>query len=288
MNEIIFTNTVMPIVSSCDYLAAAEPFLHADRITDFHVMIYVTDGCIQVTEDNIDHAIHPGELFFLKSGVRHFGRTQINRGTRWYYVHFYLVENSPAPIGAPDRTNYTTGPTRHLTENALSLLQTRLPKHLIGLEHSELEAKIISFMESYHTIDTLQQWDLHQRFFQLLSDIAHYDGTRQYPLSLADRIAEYLAKHYTEPFSANMLEQVFFLSYKHMAAVFKKEKQLTMQQYHTQMRMNTACKLLRSTLLSIGEISLMVGYSDMLYFSRCFHASVGMSPTEYRRQPHVY
>lgn len=285
MNEIIFTNTAMPIVSSCDYLAAAEPFYHADRITDFHVMIYVTDGCIHVTEDGTDYSIYPGNLFFLKSGIRHFGRTRIARGTRWYYVHFYLKENNSTAGG---KAIYTTGPTQHLSENAQSPLQILLPKLLTGLEHSDLEAKIITFMENYHASDTLQQWNLHQRFFLLLSDIAHCNSTPQHPLSLADRIADFLATHYTEPFSATVLEQAFFLSYKHMAAVFKKEKKLTMQQYHTQLRMNAACKLLRSTLLSIGEISQRVGYSDMLYFSRCFHAYIGMSPTEYRRQPHVY
>lgn len=285
MNEIIFTNTAMPIVSSCDYLAATEPFYHADRITDYHVMIYVTDGCIYVTEDTTDYTIRPGELFFLKGGIRHFGRTQIARGTRWYYVHFYL-EEVVSSIGGKE--NYITGSTQHLSENTPSPLQICLPKLLTGLEHSELESKITAFMESHHTIDPLQQWNLHQRFYLLLSDIAHYDSFSQHPLSLADRIADYLTVHYTEPFSANVLEQVFFLSYKHMAAVFKKEKQLTMQQYHTQIRMHAACKLLRSTLLPIGEISLAVGYSDMLYFSRCFHTYIGMSPTDYRRQPHVY
>ena len=277
MNHIILTNNCMPIVSSCDYLAAAEPFFHADRITDFHVMIYVTDGCIHVTEDTTDYALHPGDLFFLKSGIRHFGRTQIARGTRWHYVHFYL--NPPLE---------TTSKTNIYTHSSTAPILITLPKLLTGLNNSELESQIIAFTETFHTNDTLQKWNLHQRFFQLLTQIAHYDSSLIRPLSLTDRIAQYLTEHYEQPFSAAQLEQAFFLSYKHMAAVFKKEKQLTMQQYHTQIRMNIACKLLRSTLLPIGEISQKVGYSDMLYFSRCFHTYIGMSPTEYRKQPHVY
>jgi len=65
LNELFLSNIAMPIVSSCDYLAASEPFFHADRITDFHVMIYVTDGCIHVTEGDTDYALSPGSLFFL-------------------------------------------------------------------------------------------------------------------------------------------------------------------------------------------------------------------------------
>lgn len=44
MNQIVLNNISLPVVSSCDCLAAQEPFLHADRTMDFHVMIYVTDG----------------------------------------------------------------------------------------------------------------------------------------------------------------------------------------------------------------------------------------------------
>lgn len=285
MNEVIFSNTSMPIVSSCDYLAAAEPFFHADRITDFHVMIYVTDGCIYVTEDTTDYALHPGDLFFLKSGIRHFGQTRIARGTRWHYIHFYLNE---ALESTDKKIIHTTGSTQHLSENCYTSIQISLPKLLTGLTNSELEAQIIAFTEAFHTNSVLQQFNLHQHFFGLLTQIAYYDNSLPHPLSLAERIAAYLNTHYEEPFSAAGLEQEFFLSYKHMAAVFKKEKQLTMQQYHTQIRMNIACKLLRSTLLPIGEISQRVGYSDMLYFSRCFHSVMGMSPTEYRKQPHLY
>lgn len=356
MNEIILTNTRLPIVSSCDFLAAPEPFYHADRITNFHVMIYVTDGCIYVTEDDIDYAVRPGELLFLKKGIRHFGKKEIERGTRWHYVHFYLDsqenqdnrdnknENAGNEIAAiqekqakPTKTNQmeakqikatqTTqtetsqmnqpkpspmpGSTVYLTEHCPQPLKLTLPKTLTGLSCSQLEAQIVSFTDSFHDSapqnnqsrrktdnaiewqtdmenDWQQRWNINQRFFQLLTEAARHNQSDEHPFSLADKIAQYLTAHYAEPFSAALLEQHFFLSYKHMAAVFKKEKHLTMQQFHTQVRMDIACKLLRSTLLPIGEISLRVGYQDMLYFSRCFHSIMGMSPTEYRRQPPAY
>ncbi|MBE5884421.1 MAG: helix-turn-helix domain-containing protein [Lachnospiraceae bacterium] len=276
MNELFLSNIAMPIVSSCDYLAASEPFFHADRITDFHVMIYVTDGCIHVTEGDTDYALSPGSLFFLKSGIRHYGRTEIARGTRWHYVHFYVDSIS-------DKIK-----KKVFSETRPLPLQVTLPKLLTDLTDSELERQILSFTEYFHSTEPQHKWNINQQFFTLLTEIASHDKGEGLPLNLTDRIAQYLTVHYEQPFSAAVLEHKFFLSYKHMAAVFKKEKQLTMQQYHTRVRMNIACKLLRSTLLPIGEISLKVGYSDMLYFSRCFHAHMGMSPTEYRRQPHTY
>ncbi len=305
MNEIFLCNTTLPLVSACDYLAAAEHFYHADRIADFHVMIYVTEGCIYVTEDNVDYEIHAGELFFLKSGVRHFGKLETKRGTCWHFVHFYMEKFSEASSahgvchpfqGNPNFLPVNRSLNRPLFDTQLhpapdtcpQPLYLMLPKKLTDLADTDLAKHIAEFTEYFHSGDAMRQWNRNQQFFQLLTEIACYQKQPKAPLRLSDRIAKYLAAHFEEPFSAAALEQHFFLSYKHMAAVFKKEKQQTMQQFHTMVRMNTACKLLRSTLLPIGEISRRAGYSDMLYFSRCFHAVMGMSPSEYRKQPPRY
>ena len=77
----------LPLLSDCDTLTAAEDFWHMDRIAEFNVLIYVTAGTMYVTENGCDYAINPGELLFLKSGLRHFGRHPTLRGTRWIYAH---------------------------------------------------------------------------------------------------------------------------------------------------------------------------------------------------------
>ncbi|MEG1873362.1 MAG: helix-turn-helix domain-containing protein, partial [Ruthenibacterium sp.] len=41
--------------------------------------------------------------------------------------------------------------------------------------------------------------------------------------------------------------------------------------------------LRRSELLSIGQISVATGFSDMNYFAKVFRHATGMTPTEYRR-----
>ena len=113
--------------------------------------------------------------------------------------------------------------------------------------------------------------------------LAFYGQEEHRLLSLSDRICDYLNEHYNQQFSAKELEKSFYLSYKYMASVFRKEKGTTMQQYHNEVRMNRAQSLLKSTFLSIGEISRMLGFTDVLYFSRCFRQFSGVSPTEYRK-----
>lgn len=269
----------LPVMCGCDFLAASEPFFHADRTAEFNIMIYVTEGVIYVTEGDTDYCVGAGELLFLKSGVRHFGKREIPRGTKWFFAHFFS-EDSGLPLFAPDSGQI---PPYTRTESSL-----KLPKYIRGLSGSDIERDISALVEYSRSEDSFKQWYINQRFFMLLSRLALAEYSRTEQPSLADRICGYLAEHRDEPFSADAVSREFYLSYKHLAAVFRHSKGMTMQQYHTSLRMNEACRLLRSTLMQVGEIAATLGYADMLYFSRCFHAQVGCSPSEYRKRTPVY
>lgn len=275
MNSIVFNNICMPVLNGCDLCAASESFFHADRVIDFNVLIYVIEGAIHVTEDNIDYTINPGEILFLKSGIRHFGTREIAKGTRWYFVHFYYSEQEELPEFLPDISS--------VRQYEPIKFSRKLPKKLTGLQGSRIEKMLGEMVDYFHSDDRMKGWNMNPMMHSILTEIAMCNEHEKKPSGLADKIALYLSRHFTEPFSAKVLEKEFFLSYKYMAAVFKKEKGITMQQLHISMRMNEACRLLKSTLMTIGEISEAVGYQDMLYFSRCFHNFVGISPTEYRK-----
>ena len=279
MNEITICSSVMPVVSGCDHLAAAEPFYHADRVADFHVLIYVTKGVIHVTEGDVDYSVGEGELLFLKSGVRHYGRTEIPRGTEWYFVHFSCEEEQLAPF-APDNTPIAQYST---IKNSLVL-----PKHLTGLTGGSIERSIARLCDYFCGDDRFRRWRINAMLFDVLSDIALRRFELEQQPAISDRVCAYLAEHISEPFSAQDVSRSFYLSYKRLAAVFKSEKGVTMQQYHNSLRMNEACRLLRSTLLTVGEIAAALGFDDALYFSRCFSRYAGASPTEYRRNARVY
>lgn len=252
------SSAMLPIVADCDILTASDNFYHMDRTADFNVMIYVTDGTMYVTENGIDHEISAGELFFLKSGLRHYGKRETPRGTRWFYAHFFLNDISDS--------------CEHLI----------LPKKLSGLSESSTEEKIYRLCEEFHSSDPLKSFRANAMFYELLLNTAS-EKQPEYK-TVTDKICAYLDDHTDRPFTKELVEKSFFLSYSYLAAEFRKEKGISMGQYHNTARMKKACRLLRSTLLSVGEIADKLGFSDMLYFSRKFHSFTGISPTDYRKQ----
>ena len=249
----------LPVVSDCNILTASDGFYHMDRTADFNVLIYVTDGTIYVTEDGQDYEIASGEMLFLKSGLRHFGRYETPRGTSWIYAHFCLPDN------------------RESSENAMLL-----PKKISCLSGSVIEEKLRKLCDYFHSTEPMKRLRKNALFYDILLDIL----TEQQPKneSVSDKICAYLDTQTDKNFSKDMIESRFFMSYSHLAARFRNEKGISMGQYHSNMRMKKACQLLRSTLMSVGEIAYCLGFSDMLYFSKKFHAFSGASPTDYRKQ----
>lgn len=281
MNEITFDNTALPRLCGCGLFAASESFTHTDRVPDFCVLIYVIDGCIYVTEDDTDYEVNTGELLILKNGVHHFGKKKIQKGTKWIFVHFKIdsTSNGKFPF-LPDATPLGTYDT-------LSDFTLTLPKYLHSIS-SRSEKELKSFIEYAHSDDAYKKWFINHKLFSLLSSLAISAQGFSKNLTLSDRICRYLSDNLAVPFSSESIEKEFYLSYKYMAHLFKKEKGVTMQQYHNSVRMDEASRLLCSTLMSIGEIADKLGFSDVLYFSRCFHAFTGKSPSAYRKESAKY
>lgn len=248
--------TALPLVSDCDMLTAAESFRHMDRTADFNDMIYVAEGKMYVTEYGIDYEIGAGELLFLKNGLRHFGKRETPRGTRWVYIHFYLPDEIGGEI-------------------------VYLPKKICGLSGSVIEEKLYKLCEIFHSSDKMRKHRTNALFYDILLDICSEPPKSE---SISDKICAFLDTQADKNFSKALISEHFYLSYSRLSAKYKQEKGISMGQYHNAVRMEKACNLLRSTLMSVGEISDLLGFADMLYFSKKFRAYAGVSPSEYRRR----
>ena len=78
------------------------------------------------------------------------------------------------------------------------------------------------------------------------------------------------------------LAEEFHLSKSYINAIFKKYADRAPLDFFQNIKMQEACKLLRSTKEYISRIGRQLGYEDPYYFSRAFKKVIGISPKEYR------
>lgn len=95
-------------------------------------------------------------------------------------------------------------------------------------------------------------------------------------------VIEYVNKNYRSEITAAQLIKIANVSYPKLYKDFVKEFGISPMEYVCRCRLGKAQLLLESSDMSIKETALQSGFSDPLYFSRCFKKHIGISPSEYR------
>ncbi|ERI94586.1 response regulator receiver domain protein [Clostridiales bacterium oral taxon 876 str. F0540] len=100
---------------------------------------------------------------------------------------------------------------------------------------------------------------------------------------LVKKAKDYIKESYgNSDININEVCNYLHLSTTYFSFIFKKETKTTFVNYLTQVRMDAAKELLRTTNLKAFEIAEKVGYSEPNYFSYSFKKKFGVSPSEFR------
>ena len=97
------------------------------------------------------------------------------------------------------------------------------------------------------------------------------------------QIIEYIDLHIGKQFSVQELADYAGLSRHYFMRLFKKETGYTPQEYVSVAKINYAKLMLRTTVLTVSEISDYLGYSSSASFINAFRLRRGISPNQYRK-----
>lgn len=97
-------------------------------------------------------------------------------------------------------------------------------------------------------------------------------------------ITEYISKHFQEKLSLEELSKKCFYSPKYFSHIFKQCYGITVTEYIQKIRIEEGKRLLRETLISVDEISRIIGYDDSVRFYKYFKRQCGITPKQYRKE----
>ncbi len=99
------------------------------------------------------------------------------------------------------------------------------------------------------------------------------------------RSLDYIAANYmNQDFDYEYLAKLSQVSYSYYHRLFTAKYDITPKQYVNNLKLSTACDLLKSSQYSISEIADILGYSSIYYFSHAFTKNFGLSPRDYKKK----
>lgn len=133
----------------------------------------------------------------------------------------------------------------------------------------------------FQTIEQLKNWIIN--IIKSMNELMLKESMPE-KQDLVSKAKEYMNKNFNKEVSLNDISERFFINPYYFSQLFKKKTGETYQTYMTRLRVSRAVKLLEETDLKIYEICQMVGYSDTNHFNKVFEKSMGVKPSEYKKQ----
>lgn len=100
--------------------------------------------------------------------------------------------------------------------------------------------------------------------------------------STAFQIKNYVDKNYYSDISLIALSEKLHLTPSYISRLFKKEFGINLFEYITEIRIQSAKDLLKSTDFKIYEIAERIGFKSTINFDYAFKRITGISPSKYR------
>ena len=110
------------------------------------------------------------------------------------------------------------------------------------------------------------------------------EGSAQDANVFAQRIKDYIDRHFAEEFSLQQMADALHVSPYYLAHVCKETTGYSPLQYVLRRRIGEAQTLLITTDLPVTRIAAQVGYDNPSHFNAQFSKAVGMSPRTFRRE----
>ena len=251
---------------------------------NFLELTYITGGVVEHNLDGQVTVLREGDYFIVDYGSRHSYRTQgtsgfanidclflpeildpVLKGTkslRSLLEHYLLDFNMQAMVQNPSRMIFhdDSGQVRALLERIA--------------EESKQKAAGYRALVRCYLIEIL------------MLTMRRLDGVQAAATgqSISSFLTAYIAEHYREPLTLNELASRLNYSLPYISKRFKEDTGVSFVNYLQNYRVMQGCRLLSGSKYSLSEITEMVGYHDIKFFSELVKRMTGLSPRDFRKQ----
>ena len=264
--------------------------IHHEKIVDVpkheHSSIeltYILKGEAEHTLDGKTNTVRPGDYFIVDYGSFHSYKAVEKEGFVPLDVMFKPEILDPVLKGTKSFRTLLEHYLLHFNINALVQNPTHMVFHddtgqikkLLDLINDEMEAK----RPGYSELIRCYLMEIMLLTMRQLDD-AEASSAGQ---DISAFITAYVAEHYMEELTLKEIADTMNYSLPYISKRFKDDTGITFVKYLQNYRVMQGCRLLSSTRRSLGEITEMVGYKDVKFFSALVKKMTGMSPADFRR-----
>jgi AraC-like DNA-binding protein/ligand-binding sensor protein len=148
-------------------------------------------------------------------------------------------------------------------------------------EISDISYRCQREINSYRTMEGMTSWlstILHQ-----YTDLVFATKNREYGVVIV-RALQYIRRNFHHKLTLEDVAHAVALSPNYFSHIFNDALNTSFTSYVNRVRVEYAMRLLATSTMPIVEIAGLSGFEDQSYFTRIFKLTIGITPSQYRKQ----
>ncbi|MGL4911120.1 MAG: AraC family transcriptional regulator [Romboutsia sp.] len=228
-------------------------------------LTYVDKGILSTTVDDKKYELKQGDLIFYAPLQFHTQSTLDQNSSSYLTINFNMDFNHHELL---------CNKVFNLQRDSHSVVS----KLIEELSSDNIYSNDLSLCYLKQLI--IQTLRLENSYFQS-RPTTHMQQT--YENNLLNEILQFIDNNLYEKISVDTLCRQFCISTSMLHSLFKKNMNNTVKNHINDLKLNKSKELIKKSTYTLSEISEMLGFSSIHYFSKKFKSSFGVSPTEYSK-----
>lgn len=232
----------------------------------FYELIYVDHGEMDVTVDDETYHMQKYDLMLYHPGQKHSLETTEDSSCSYMSIAFTMDTGIKGNL--KNRVFHTRKDLYQTLTRFMKAIQEDTP---LNMELAMLHLKEVLIL--------LYQFDGEEKpAGQETTLQSHYDDT------MLNEILVFIHNNVYATYTVEDLCQKFSISRSSLQALFRANLGMTPKQYISELKLNEAKKLISQHEHTISQVSDLLGFTSIHYFSRRFKSYFGIAPSEYARE----
>lgn len=232
---------------------------------NFWELTFIDNGELETTVDNEPYKLDEMDLIIYSPGQYHTQKTGDAKSCSYLTLLFDMV--APEPYLLTNRVYHAHRDIHSALNNFIKISNNEM------LYDSEL---MLCYLKEL--IIRILQYD-----FLESSPIASSPMQQRFENDLLNQVVMYINSNIYEQITIEEMCLKFSISRSSLQTLFKNNIGVAPKQYISELKLSKSKLLIKESIYTISEISNMLGFTSIHYFSRKFKQHYGITPTDYAK-----
>ncbi|TMV52160.1 AraC family transcriptional regulator [Paenibacillus mesophilus] len=279
----ITRDIVIDKLISCHYFELAKNYWHRGERHDFWELVYIDRGELSVSTDTSVYELKQGDMLVYEPNEFHRPSSNGKIAANMYIVTFEC--SSPALSFFAENKRF------HLGNEEIATVSLLMKEGWNTFGPNPVAGKLSRQSESPFGSEQLFVLYLELLLLQLIRKAEVLKEKKQrasimkerQEVELIDKVTAYMKDHLIGNLTLAHLCETFSVGRTHLSVLFKAKYDCGVLEYWNRLKVDKAKEHIRQNSYNLTEISELLGYNSLHYFSRQFKKTTGMTPSEYAK-----